>query len=605
MGKQSRGAAKNKRKAGPTPSADSPQPAAPQTGKRSRSRAVHLALIAVLTFLVYADSLGGEFVGDDNVQIARNENIRSLGNIPRDFTTSVWAFASPNQTSNDRYYRPLQNVIYTLTYHVGGLSPVAYHLVSVTLHSAVSIFVYLLCLEMGLSVGASLFAAALFVVHPVHTESVAWIAGVGDLLCGLFYFSGLWAFIRFLKRQSAAWLALSMLLVFLALLSKEMAVTFPLAAILVIAMKRDELHFTIGKSARSIAPFFLVVAVYLAVRLSVLGLTLPATFEDHPGVFDWITLAVWIFGHYLQFAFVPYPLASFHPTPLYLEYRIVSTILYGFLAAGIAGLLWYRRKQIPDGLLWLLMFAAMLAPVFYLKGIAGGNLFAERYLYIPTLPAMVLVAILGSRLKRRTSIVVSICLIAIFSAVTVARNLDWRSDEALYTRTLEIYPNNVYTCLSLSALYLDQKRYSEAEKCLEIAAAHIDDPQFSHPGTEAYRLSIELGTLAARQGKASEAENYLMRAIEINPAASDAYSLLAGVRMNLERKFEESIPLLEKAIELGPADDQARDSMGVALYNLKEYDRAVEYFRQALQINPDSKLAASHLETALKRVQSK
>ena len=90
---------------------------------------------------------------------------------------------------------------------------------------------------------------------------------------------------------------------------------------------------------------------------------------------------------------------------------------------------------------------------------------------------------------------------------------------------------------------------------------------------------------------------------EINPSASDAYSILAGVRMNLERKFEESIPLLEKAIELGPADDQARDSMGVALYNLKQYEKSVQYFRQALQINPSSKLAQSHLDTALKRIQ--
>jgi tetratricopeptide (TPR) repeat protein len=370
-------------------------------------------------------------------------------------------------------------------------------------------------------------------------------------------------------------------------------------------MKWDALHVTIRKAARSIAPFFLVVAVYLAIRVAVLGLTLPATFEEHPGTFDWITLAVWIFGQYLRYAFIPHPLASFHPTPLYLEYRTVSTILYGLLSAGVAWLLWYRRKQVQDGLLWFFMFAAMLAPVFYLKGIAGGNLFAERYLYIPTLPAMVLVAILWSRLERKASIVVSICMIAIFSAVTVARNLDWRDDETLHTRTLEIYPDNVYTCLNLSALYLDEKRYPEAEKCLEIAKAHIDDPQFSHPNTEEYRLNVEFGTLAARQGKASEAESYLLRAIEINPAASDAYSILAGVRMNLERKFEDSIPLLEKAIELGPADDQARDSMGVALYNLKDYDRAVEYFHQALQINPDSKLAQSHLETALKRIQSK
>ena len=71
----------------------------------------------------------------------------------------------------------------------------------------------------------------------------------------------------------------------------------------------------------------------------------------------------------------------------------------------------------------------------------------------------------------------------------------------MYTRTLEIYPDNVYTCLNLAALYLDEKRYDDAERCLKIASAHIDDPQFAHPRTEAYRLNLELGTLAARQGR--------------------------------------------------------------------------------------------------------
>jgi len=603
--KRSQGSAKSKGISPHTPPADTLNSFTSNSEIQRKTRAVHIVMLAILTFMVYADSLTGDFVGDDNVQIARNENIRSLSNIPQDFTTSVWAFASPNKTSNDRYYRPLQNVVYTLTYQIGGLHTVAYHLVSVTLHAGVVIVVYLLCLEVGLSVAASLLAATLFAVHPVHTESVAWIAGVGDLICGLFYFAGLWSFIRYLKRRNIGELALSMLLVFLALLSKEMAITFPAAAILVVAMKWDELHMNPKKAAGLIAPFLLVCAVYLTIRISVLGMSMPATFEDHPSTFDWITLAIWLLGHYLRYAFIPYPLAVFHPTPLYWDYRLISTIVYALLTVGIIWLLWFWRKQVQNGLFWFVMFVAMLAPVFYLKGIAGGNLLAERYLYLPTLPAMVLLATLWSQLRRTADIVSAILLITTFSAVTVARNLDWRNDETVYTRTLEIYPDNVYTCLTLAALYLDENRYDEAERCLKIASAHIDDPRFAHPRTDAYRLNVGLGTLAARQSRAGEADVYLNRAIEINPSATEAYSILAGVRMNLERKFEEAIPLLDKAIKFGPSDDQARDSMGVALYNLKEYERAVDYFRQAIQINPSSELAHAHLETAQKKLQSK
>jgi tetratricopeptide (TPR) repeat protein len=90
--------------------------------------------------------------------------------------------------------------------------------------------------------------------------------------------------------------------------------------------------------------------------------------------------------------------------------------------------------------------------------------------------------------------------------------------------------------------------------------------------------------------------------LELKPWGDEACTILAGVLLNLDRNPEGAIPFLEKAMALNPVDDQARDSMGVALYNLHRYDEAVRYFKEALHINPESQLAQQHLQTVLQRL---
>src|SRR4030095_3324641 len=110
------------------------------------SRAAHVVLLAALSFAVYANALRGEFVFDDNVQLVRNADVRSLENLPRAFTTPLWSFADTNNTWNNRYYRPMQTVIFAVVYQFAGLSPFAYHLASPLLPTAGSILAHLLCI---------------------------------------------------------------------------------------------------------------------------------------------------------------------------------------------------------------------------------------------------------------------------------------------------------------------------------------------------------------------------------------------------------------------------------------------------------------------------
>jgi len=564
-----------------------------------RSRWIHFVFLAAISLAIYANALHGEFVFDDNVQLVRNQHVRSLEEIPRAFTTPLWSFADKDNSWNNRYYRPMQTVIFALVYHFSGLSPFAYHLVSLLLHVIASILVYLLCVELGWTSMQSLLASSLFAVHPVHTEAVSWIAGVSEVSCGLFYFAALLALLRGLRLKRGIWTAIGMLCLLLALFSKEMAVTFPVAALVLLRIRWADLQLTSKKAAVALLPYVVILVGYGLVRLAVVGAAVPATFAEHANLWDWFTLGVWMFGRYLRYAFFPYPLTALPLTPLYFQDRILSTLMYALLTLATILLLALARRVIRDGLLWFAMFSVMLTPAFYFKGITGGFIFAERYLYLSTFPAVVLVTLILFRLRPPVSAGVAVALITASSAAVILRNPDWRNDEIVYSRSVEANPESVYAWIGLGGISSNEEKYSQAQHAFEMAARHLRDTRFIQLPDYAYRIEVGLGTLAARRGMADEAKTHLRKALELNPSGENAYTILAGVLMNLERNAEAAVPLLAKAIELDPVDDQARDSMGVALYNLRRFEEAAGYFQEALRINPQSQLASQHLQRVM------
>jgi tetratricopeptide (TPR) repeat protein len=307
-------------------------------------------------------------------------------------------------------------------------------------------------------------------------------------------------------------------------------------------------------------------------------------------------------GRYLRYAFVPYPLTALPLVPLYFQDRALSSLVYLLAIAALILLLALSRRAIRDGLLWLAMFVVMLTPVFYFKGISGGFLFAERYLYLPTLPAVVLLALFIARLPQRASIALAVTCIVAYSAAIIIRNPDWRNDETFYTRSVEANPENVYAWLGLGSDSLNNGNLPQAQHAFEMADRHLADKRFIRFPNFAYRVELGFGTLAAQRNMPDEAKVHLRKALELEPSGDDAYTILAGVLWNLERNPHAAIPLLEKAIELDPVNDQARDSMGVALYTLGRLDEAAGYFRAALRINPQSELAQQHLQQVMQRL---
>ena len=242
-------------------------------GSRWTLRPYCAFLLVLLCFAVYGNVLTGDFIWDDQLQVVRNTNIRTLENVPRAFTSSLWSFmyskgGGENNRIFDRYYRPLQTVTYILAYQLGRLSPFVYHLINVILHSAATVLVYWLCLEVGLPSMAGLMAGALFATHPVHTEAVSWIAGVGDLLCGIFYFAALAGFLRFNRSRRPGWLWMSSICFLAALFSKEMAATLPAVIVLLMFLTPKEQRPNFKTTVLIVSPYFAVLGIYGAFRVA-------------------------------------------------------------------------------------------------------------------------------------------------------------------------------------------------------------------------------------------------------------------------------------------------------------------------------------------------
>jgi tetratricopeptide (TPR) repeat protein len=248
------------------------------------------------------------------------------------------------------------------------------------------------------------------------------------------------------------------------------------------------------------------------------------------------------------------------------------------------------------------MFAVMLTPAFYFKGITGGFIYAERYLYLASFPAVVLVSLFVLRLPPRASAAVAIVLVALSSAAVILRNPDWRSDEVVYSRSVEANPDSLYAWLGLATARTNLGNYSGAENALRKAERLLSDTRYIQLPDSGYRVYLGLGTVAARRNMPDEAKSHLIKALELNPQGENAYTILAGILMNFERNAAAAMPLLKKAIELDPLDDQARDSMGVALYNVGRYEEAVGHFQEALRINPQSELAQQHLQRVMQKL---
>jgi len=557
---------------------------APTTPEKQRE-AYTLLVLLLLAVVPYCNTLIGGFVYDDNFQVLENPYVHNWHHLRDIFASTVWSFQGTQGVTN--YYRPLMTFGYLLSYKIGGGVPFDFHVANIVLNAAVVWLLFFLLRRLA-DEPIAIIAAGLFALHPIHTESVAWIAGVTDLELSVFYLLTFLFYLRLADAGNRWSVRVAMCASFvLALLSKEQAMTLPFLAVLFEHFYRaDRATTTLRQKASRYAPLWALAGLYIAARITVLGGF--ASIISRPGL-SWYEVglsAVSLIGGYLGKLVWPVHLSAFY------VFHKSSTLADPQVLAGLAGIilcgiifwgLWRVSRITSFALIWMFL---TLGPVLNARWMPA-SAFAERYLYLPSAGFCWIAAWAAMALWRAhrsatmqalgRAVPVALGLVALAFAIrTVRRNSDWRSEETLFQRTLATQTDASLIRSNLGAIYHNRGDSTRAEQeYLEALAA----------GPSNVFVLNNLGLLRGQQRRYTEAMDYFGRAIRARPVYMSAHlnfaDLLAQLGRNAEAEWQYRI-----ATALAPLSTRAHDSYGKFLFDSGRLDDARAEYERSLAADP-------------------
>ncbi|MGD0666044.1 MAG: tetratricopeptide repeat protein [Bryobacteraceae bacterium] len=565
-----------------------------------------LLLLAAI-FGVYARSLQFAFVNyDDPDYVTNNPHVRQ--GITMDGV--LWAFTSTEAAN----WFPVTRLSHMLDVQLFGMDADWHHLVSVLLHAAASVLLFLFLARATAARGPSAFVAFVFALHPLHVESVAWVAERKDVLCALFWFLALWAYVRGMR-------VLVVVAFVLGLMSKPMIVTLPFTLLLL-----DVWPLKRGLRVREKLPLFAIatagaVVTYLVQKAG--GAVMPvAVFGLGNALVSYLT--------YIAKTFWPAGLAVFYPYPESLALWRVA-----LAAAALAAISWQvvsLRRVCPYLAFGWFWFLGTLVPVIGIVR-AGEQARADRYMYVPMVGLAVMVAWGGADLLRRwprlrAAVATAAC--AACASAAWAQVGYWRNSEALFAHALEVTSGNYIAEHNLGTYLTDQPgRLPEAVTHLEQAVRLRPDLAQMHsdlgialagtPGhledaiaefRTAMRLRpdsevphINLANALAQGGRLKEAAAEYEAALRIQPDAAGVRDRLS--RVTADMHYQTAIALtraghsreaaaeFETARQLDPAHAETHKDVGLALSQM-HYQAGIALAREG-----HSREAAAEFETAL------
>jgi len=431
------------------------------------------ALVPVLlALLTSVNTLWNHFAGDDLEQILNNSFIKTFSNLPAAFTKSVWSFTAADIVFTvDPYFRPMFSGLFTINYALFGNKPFGWHLISILTHGGVTFLVFMVTREITERNWVAGLTASLFAVHPVHAESVAWISGITDPLMSLFLLPSFLFYLRFRKGGSWYLLLLSLGFFFLALLSKETAIAFPLIVgycELFHFRREDQITRRLGRAAQLVALFVVPVLLYLAMRYYALGNVILSAQPRYPLGQSILTLPL-VLLKYLGLMAIPWGY-SYQHTITFVE-TPASIAFLAPLAAIIAlvvCIVFVKSRLVTLGAVW---FLAMLTPALLaLREFEPASLLQERYLYAPSFGVCLIIALgiewVTARFAspgRAIGAALAVLLILVCSVVLIRQNRTWNDTVSVYRNSVAVDPDAPLAHVLLARSLYDAGRPREAE----------------------------------------------------------------------------------------------------------------------------------------------
>ncbi len=574
-------------------------------GQRAKSPVIGLLIcvgLVAATWAVFGQTLAHDFVNfDDHVYVYENPLvIRGLST-----EGIIGAFTH----THARNWHPLTTVSHMLDCQLYGLKAGGHHLTNVILHTISVLLLFLVLKQMTGAVWQSAFVAVLFAIHPLHVESVAWIAERKDVLSAVFFMLTLAAYVRYAQAPSPARYLLVALLFAFGLMSKPMLVTLPFVLLLLdywplgrIGGQKSEVGSRLRRLITEKVPLFALsalscIATLLAQRQGT------GAIDQLPFLWRLNNTFVSYFTYIWQMLW-PGGLAVFYPHPNNRLPLVEVTVAIAFLV-GVSLLAIYLRRTRPYLVTGWFWYLGMLVPVIGLVQV-GEQAHADRYTYLPQIGLYIMIAwtvgdlLLKSTPRVRRALVGVVAAIAIVSLGMRAfvQASYWKNSETLWNHTLAVTGENDVAHNNLGFLFLRRgeldSAISQFQAALDIRSRNTE----IHYSLGAALIQSNLGNALARKQLLDEAIDHLQEAVRLRPDYADAYFNLGSVLFQ-QGRIDQAIAQWQKALAIRPRDAEAHRNVASALRKQGNVKEAIAEYEQALNIMPEDSVALNNMALIL------
>jgi tetratricopeptide (TPR) repeat protein len=569
---------------------------------------------------------------DDNLLVYENPQVLA------GFTKGglIWAFTQYHA----EYWHPVTWLSHMLDCQLFGLRPGLHHLTSLLFHLANCVLLLLILRKMTGTLWRSALVAALFAIHPLHVESVAWVAERKDVLSAFFWFLTIWAYVRYVEQPGLRPYLLVVLFFGLGLMAKPMVVTLPFVLLLLDYWPLGRLQLQDVRTVKDLdvqrASLFRL--VWEKIPLFVLtAVTIVATVvvQDKVGALKSlqtfplktrIANALVSYTSYITKMMWPHKLAVYYPYPEAIPlWQIAGS---GLLLLGLSVMVMRAAKSRPYLAVGWLWYLGTLVPVIGLVQV-GSQAMADRYTYISLVGLFIMFAwgvpsiVSGWRHERIVFAIASAILLLACMLGTWRQVGHWQNSITLFQHTVRVTSDNHFAHNNLGVALARTGRLAEATYHYSQALRMKPDRAEVHnnlgnalaaqgsvdKAADHYYQALEidssnaraynnLGNLLANQGKTEEAINHYNEALRLEPDYAGAHYNL-GTALAEQGKTEQAIKHVTEALRLMPYWAGAHNNLGVLLERRGRLDEAIDHYHEALRLDPDYAKARTNLERAL------
>ncbi|HBB15551.1 MAG TPA: hypothetical protein DCZ97_00595 [Syntrophus sp. (in: bacteria)] len=578
--------------------------------------------LSILVLIAYWGVTGNGFVNyDDQAYVSWNRHVQkglTLEGI-------AWAFTTTSVSN----WHPLTWLSLMLDLELYGMNAGGYHWTSVVLHMATGLFLFLVLIRMTGQLWRSGVVAGLFLIHPLHVESVAWVAERKDVLSGLFWMSSMWGYARYVEKPLVGRYLWVVLFFVLGLMSKPMVVTLPFVLLLLDYWPLGRMERgTVVRLLYEKAPLFFLSAASSVITFIAQKEGEAVASLQHLPFTDRLGNAVVAYATYLVKTILPYDLAIYYTHP---GRWPVGEILFALALLLLITVLFVMRSRrspyLAVGWFWYL---GTLVPVIGLVQV-GGQAMADRYTYLPLVGIFIAIVwgfaelltvgryrmMIGSATRKTCivggdercnkkqisslpgsaalwagSITSGLVIVVVMTALICMTQIQvgyWKSSITLFSHALRVTKDNFQAHNNLARALTDEKRYQEAQDHY-LASIRIS-PSYMPPYVNLGLMQMELGML-------EEAMICFSEALKIKPGDGDALFAIGNLYLK-KGLWDKAIVQYRMALNEKPSDSTLHNNLGLALTRRGDVDQAIRSYQTAIQLDPEHAGAHNNLAMLL------